>query len=265
MRVPYFRPVLPGAYGPAAVPFNAPDAAAAGRKGWKGPFRLLKRWKNFAVIFHLAVACGFAVAAPGASDAGSAGARLLMLGDSITAGYGLAPEDGLVAQLRQRLTADGIEADVLDGGVSGDTAAGGLARLDWMLADRPSHVVVALGGNDALRGLDPSETEASLAAILDRLAGEGIPALLAGMKAPRNLGRAYAEAFDGIYPRLAARYETVFYPFFLDGVAADPTLNQPDGIHPNARGAAEIATRLKPYVERLLALSSTQPGGGSRE
>ena len=188
-----------------------------------------------------------------------------MLGDSITSGYGLASEDGLVAQLRQRLRADGVGAAVLDGGVSGDTAAGGLARLDWMLADRPSHAIVALGGNDALRGLDPAETEANLAAILDRLAAEGIPALLAGMKAPRNLGSAYVDAFDGLYPRLAARYEVVFYPFLLDGVAGDPLLNQPDGIHPNARGAAEIALRLQPYVERLLALSSNLPGDSGRE
>ncbi len=199
------------------------------------------------------------------SPGAAAAARLLLLGDSITAGYGLAPEDGLVAQLRRRLRADGGGAVVLDGGVSGDTAAGGLARLDWMLGDNPSHAVVALGGNDALRGLDPAGTEAALAAILDRLAAEGIPVLLAGMKAPRNLGRAYTEAFDSLYPRLAARYEVVFYPFLLDGVAADPTLNQPDGIHPNAEGAAAIAARLVPYVERLLALSSTPSGGSSRK
>ena len=188
-----------------------------------------------------------------------------MLGDSITAGFGLAPEEGLVAQLRKRLGAAGIEAEVLDGGVSGDTAAGGRARLDWMLGDRPSHAVVALGGNDALRGLDPAQTEAALAAILDRLAAEGIPVLLAGMKAPRNLGRAYAAAFDSIYPRLAARYGAVFYPFLLEGAAADPALNQPDGIHPNAEGAAAIAARLAPYVARLLALSSGRPGASGRE
>ncbi len=224
-----------------------------------------RRWRYFAVILHLLSACGLASVLFPTPDAAAAEARLLMLGDSITAAYGLAPEEGLATQLRQRLRADGIDAAVLDGGVSGDTAAGGLARLDWMLADRPSHAVVALGGNDALRGLDPAETEAALAAILDRLAAEGIPVLLAGMKAPRNLGRAYTEAFDSLFPRLAARHETVFYPFFLEGVAADPLLNQPDGIHPNAEGAAEIAARLKPYVKRLLALSSKPPGGSGRE
>ena len=245
-----FRPVLPGAYGPPPAPFNAPDAAAAGRRRWKEA---------------VAVACILAAALAGAPGAAAGEARLLMLGDSITAGFGLAPEDGLVAQLRLRLQADGIGAVVLDGGVSGDTAAGGLARLDWMLGDRPSHAVVALGGNDALRGLDPAETEAALAAILDRLAAEGIPVLLAGMKAPRNLGRAYAGAFDSLYPRLAARYGAVFYPFLLEGVAADPALNQPDGIHPNAKGAAAVAARLKPYVARLLALSSGHPGASGRE
>ena len=237
----------------------------AGRHRWKNYLHPAALGRSFAVIFPVVLACGLAAALSNASSAAAAEARLLMLGDSITAGYGLALEDGLVAQLRRRLQADGIDTAVLDGGVSGDTAAGGLARLDWMLGDRPTHAVVALGGNDALRGLDPAATEASMAAILDRLAAEGVPALLAGMKAPRNLGGAYVDAFDSLYPRLAARYEVVFYPFLLDGVAGDPLLNQPDGIHPNARGAAEIAARLKPYVERLLALSSKLPGGSGRE
>ena len=260
-----FRPILPNAYGPAAAPFNAPDAALAGRRRWKGSFHLVGQWENFAAIFLFLCACGLAVPLFSASNATAAEARLLMLGDSITAAYGLAPEEGLPAQLQRALREDGVAADVLDGGVSGDTAAGGLARLDWMLADRPTHAVVALGGNDALRGIEPAATEAALAAILERLAAENIPVLLAGMKAPRNLGEAYVEAFDGLYPRLAARYEVVFFPFLLDGVAGDPMLNQPDGIHPNARGAAEIAGRLKTYVKRLLALSSKAPGDSGRE
>ena len=247
-----FRPILPDAYGPAAAPFNAPDAALAGRRQWKDSFHLAWQWKNLAATFLFLCACGLAVPLIGASNAAAAEARLLMLGDSITAGYGLAPEDGLVAQLRRALREDGTAAVVLDGGVSGDTAAGGLARLDWMLADRPSHAVVALGGNDALRGLDPAATEAALAAILERLAAERIPVLLAGMKAPRNLGEAYVEAFDGLYPRLAARHEVVFFPFLLDGVAGDPLLNQPDGIHPNAAGAAIVAERVREALEPLL-------------
>jgi acyl-CoA thioesterase-1 len=143
---------------------------------------------------------------------------------------------------------------VLDGGVSGDTTAGGLARLDWALADRPDAVIVELGGNDGLRALPPAQTEANLAAILDRLAARGTPALLAGMLAPPNLGAAYGGEFAAVFHRLAqARPGVVFYPFFLDGVAADPALNQPDGIHPNAAGVAEIVRRILPAVEALLA------------
>ena len=242
-----------------------PSIRQADRRRWKNSSRLAGRSKIVAPIFPFLCAWVFAASLLGAYAASAAEARLLMLGDSITAGYGLAPDDGLAAQLRRRLRAGGIDAAVLDGGVSGDTATGGLARLDWMLGDRPSHAVVALGGNDALRGLDPAETETALGAILDRLAAEGIPVLLAGMKAPRNLGRAYVDAFDGLYPRLAARYEVLFYPFLLDGVAADPALNQPDGIHPNAKGAAIIAARLAPYIERLLALSSEASGGSGRK
>jgi len=217
--------------------------------------------ENPKLIFSFLRVCCLAAAMLHLPGASAADMRLLMLGDSITAGYGLAPEDSLPAQLQRLLRADGLPVTVLDGGVSGDTAAGGLARLDWMLADRPSHAVVALGGNDALRGLDPAATETALAAILDRLAEAGIPALLAGMKAPRNLGKAYAEAFDGLYPRLAARRGVMFYPFLLEGAAADPLRNQADGIHPNARGVAEIAARLKVYVKRLLTVSSGMSGG----
>ncbi len=221
--------------------------------------------ENPKLIFSFLRICCLAAAAFHLPSASAADMRLLMLGDSITAGYGLAPEDSLPAQLQRMLRADGLPVTVLDGGVSGDTAAGGLARLDWMLADRPSHAIVALGGNDALRGLDPAGTETALAAILERLAAEGIPALLAGMKAPRNLGSAYAEAFDSLYPRLAARRGVMLYPFLLEGAAADPLLNQPDGIHPNARGVAEIAARLMAYVKRLLTVSSGMPGSGDRE
>ncbi len=192
----------------------------------------------------------------------AAEARLLMLGDSITAGYGLAAEDSLPAALERQLRADGLEVTVLNGGVSGDTAVGGRARLDWALADRPTHAIVALGGNDALRGLDPGQTEAALAAILERLAAEGVPVLLAGMKAPRNLGAEYVAAFDSLYPRLAGRFSVMFYPFLLEGVAADPLLNQADGIHPNREGALRIAARLKAAVGRLLALPSGKTGSG---
>lgn len=178
--------------------------------------------------------------------------RILALGDSLTAGYGLAQGEGFVARLEAALRAKGIPARVLDGGVSGDTTAGGLARLDWTLADRPDAAIVALGGNDGLRAIDPAATYANLDTILTRLAVRNIPVLLAGMLAPPNLGADYGEAFRGSYQRLARAHQVIFYPFFLDGVAGVPTLNQPDGIHPNAQGVAVIVGRILPAVEALI-------------
>jgi acyl-CoA thioesterase-1 len=184
--------------------------------------------------------------------------RLLVLGDSLTAGYGVPPGQGFVPQLQAALASrPGAPRPVrvLDGGVSGDTTAGGLARLDWALAERPDAVLVELGGNDGLRGLPPEETHRNLTALLDRLAARGLPALLAGMLAPPNLGAAYGRDFAAVFTRLAAeRPHLVFYPFFLEGVAAEPALNQPDRIHPNAQGVAEIVRRILPAVEALLAL-----------
>lgn len=179
--------------------------------------------------------------------------RILALGDSLTAGYGLARGEGFVAQLERALRAKGIPARVIDAGVSGDTTAGGRARLDWALADRPDVAIVALGGNDGLRGIDPAATHANLDAILKRLGELNIPALLAGMLAPPNLGAEYGEAFREVYARLARAHDVVFYPFFLEGVAAEPALNQPDGIHPNARGVAVMVERILPHVEALIA------------
>jgi acyl-CoA thioesterase-1 len=194
-----------------------------------------------------------ALLTPMSGLAGGREVRILALGDSLTAGYGLARADGFVAQLEAALRARGIPARVLDAGVSGDTTAGGRARLDWALADRPDVAIVALGGNDGLRAIPPEATYANLDAILRRLAERGVPALLAGMLAPPNLGREYGEAFRGAFARLARAHDVVFYPFFLDGVAAEPALNQPDGIHPNARGVAVMVARILPSVERLIA------------
>jgi len=193
-------------------------------------------------------------AAPGPARAQqSAPVRLLALGDSLTAGYGLPAGQGFVPRLEAALRARGRQVQVLDGGVSGDTTAGGLARLDWALADRPDAAIVELGGNDGLRGLEPRQTHANLAGILDRLAARGIPALLAGMLAPPNLGADYGREFAEVFHRLAReRPEVVFYPFFLEGVAAEPALNQPDRIHPNARGVEEVVRRILPAVEALL-------------
>lgn len=190
----------------------------------------------------------------GRSDAAAAAGRpvLLALGDSLIAGYGLAEADGFTAQLGRALAAAGTPAVIQNAGVSGDTSAGGLARIDWAIADRPTHALVCLGANDGLRGIDPADTERNLAAILDRLKAARIPVLFAGMLAPRNMGRDFVAQFDAIGPRLAKARGVRFYPFFLDGVATEPALNQPDGIHPNARGIGIIVARILPSVLDLL-------------
>jgi acyl-CoA thioesterase-1 len=179
--------------------------------------------------------------------------RILALGDSLTAGFGLPPDQGFTAQLAARLKAQGIAADIINGGVSGDTSAGGLARLDWVMGDHPDCVLVELGANDALRGIDPKSTYANLDQILAKLTASRVKVLLIGMRAPANWGAAYEQEFDAIYPKLAVKYGVMLYPFFLDGVALDPKLNQGDGLHPNAQGVAVIVARLEPYVARLLA------------
>jgi acyl-CoA thioesterase-1 len=178
--------------------------------------------------------------------------RLLVFGDSLVAGYGLPQQDAFQARLLDALRADGRTVEMLDGGVSGDTTAGGRARLDWALADKPDAVLLELGANDALRGTDPGETEANLAAILDTLAADHLPVLLTGMEAPPNLGATYTQQFRAVFARLAKRPGVLFDPFFLQGVAGNPALNQPDMMHPNAAGVAIEVARLKPLVEKLL-------------
>ncbi len=178
--------------------------------------------------------------------------RILALGTSLTAGFGLADEEGFVPQLEAALLEAGYEATVINAGVSGDTTAGGRARLDWSLAEPVTHAIVELGSNDALRGLSPDQTKANLDAILTRLGEEGIPVLLAGMLAPRNLGPDYAQEFDAIYPALADKHGAQLYPFFLDGVAVERDLNQADGIHPNKAGVGVIVERLLPSVIALI-------------
>lgn len=179
--------------------------------------------------------------------------RLMVLGDSLVAGYGLPPGQGFPAQLQRDLVAAGRQVTVVDAGVSGDTTAGGLARLDWSLADNPQAVILVLGGNDMLRGLPPAAARENLEAIVTKLRDLQIEVLLAGMMAPRNMGPSYIADFDAIYPGLADRHDIIFYPFFLEGVALEPTLNLDDGLHPNEAGIAEITRRILPSVERLLA------------
>ncbi len=182
--------------------------------------------------------------------------RIVALGDSLTAGYGLPQEDGFVAQLQARIDEAGVDAVVIDAGVSGDTTAGGLARLDWALADGADAVIVELGANDALRGIDPDTSRAILDAIVDELTGRDIEVLLVGMLAPRNLGNEYVEAFDSMYWEIASEHDILFYPFFLEGVAADPELNQADGIHPNKEGVALIVQSI--WDEVLLLVTRVQ-------
>jgi len=214
------------AYGPAARTFNGLRALAA------------------AVVIAAAFVLPVVAAA--------AERTILALGDSLTAGYGLADGDGFAARLQAALDRAGVAAKVVNGGVSGDTSAGGLARADWLLAGKPDLVIVELGANDALRGIEPEDTRRNLDALILRIRNTGAGVLLAGMKAPPNLGREYAAEFDRIFPELAKRHKLVLYPFFLDGVAADPALNQADGIHPNAKGVLVIVDRLLPALLRAL-------------
>jgi len=177
---------------------------------------------------------------------------ILALGDSLTAGYGLELQDSFPARLQAALHAAGIKARVVNAGVSGDTSAGALRRVDWLMTQKPDLVIVEFGGNDGLRGLDPAETKRNLEAVIIRIRQRGARVLLAGMLAPPNLGRDYGAAFNAVFPQLAKRHKVVFYPFFLEGVVAKPALNLADGIHPNAKGVLVIVERILPYVRRAL-------------
>ena len=179
--------------------------------------------------------------------------NIVAFGDSLTAGYGLAANEAFPAQLQRALVAKGLAVNVVNAGVSGDTTAGGLARLDWSIPDGTDAVILELGANDALRGFDPAVTRKALDTMLRRLQERKIPVLLCGMVAPPNMGAEYGRAFNGIYPDLAAQTGAILYPFFLTGVAADPKLNQRDGLHPTAAGVAVIVDRILPQVEELIA------------
>lgn len=180
--------------------------------------------------------------------------KILALGDSLTAGYGLDQNQGFTVQLQQSLNHNFPDQDikVMNGGVSGDTTKGGLARLNWALVDNPDMVIVELGANDGLRGLDPKLTEKNLNGILQNLKDRGMKVLLTGMLAPPNLGGDYGREFNSIYPRLAKKHGVALYPFFLEGVAGIADLNQEDGIHPNADGVAIIVERLLPHIKKVM-------------
>ena len=210
-------------------------------------FRPLAGLRLLALLALLLTAAG-----PGSVAAEQKPLTILAFGDSLVAGYGLGSSDGFTAKLEAALKAKGIAARVVNAGLSGDTSAGGLARLDWALEPKPDFAIVELGANDGLRGLDPAQTSANLDAILTKLKAKDVPALLAGMYAPPNMGPDYGKAFNALYPALAAKHGVAFYPFFLDGVAADASLNQADGIHPNARGVDIIVERILPHVLKLI-------------
>lgn len=179
--------------------------------------------------------------------------KLVALGDSLTAGYNLPASAAFPTVLEKMLRDKGISVEIANAGVSGDTSQGGLERLDWSVPDGTDGVILELGANDALRGVDPALTERSLDAIVTGLKARGIPVLLAGMYAPRSNGPDYVARFDAIYPKLAEKHGLVLYPFFLDGIAGDRVLNQPDMLHPKAEGVRVIAQRILPTVERFLA------------
>lgn len=178
--------------------------------------------------------------------------RIVAVGDSLTAGYGLPTGEDFVTRLETALQAKGYKVKVENAGVSGDTTAGGLQRLDWAIGNGADFIILELGANDALRGIEPEETRRNLSQIIELIQKKDIPILLTGMKAPPNMGSEYANAFDQIFPDLARKYKTNYYPFFLEGVAADPALNQDDYIHPNAEGVKVIVGNMLPYVTELI-------------
>jgi acyl-CoA thioesterase-1 len=178
--------------------------------------------------------------------------RLVALGDSLTAGYRLQKSEAFPAVLERALKAKGWDVAIANAGVSGDTAAAGAARVDWSVPDGTDGVILELGANDALRGLAPAATRKSLEQILDRLKARKIPVLIAGMYAPRSLGRQYYEKFDAIFPDLAKSYGHDLYPFFLDGVVGDAKFNLDDGVHPTAKGVERVVERIVPSVETFL-------------
>ncbi len=210
----------------------------------------------------LAAALIFAAALTDGRRAAQADETVIVaLGDSLTAGYGLPQDQSFPAQLEAALATRGHKVKVVNSGVSGDTARAALQRLDWALPEDAAAVIVELGGNDALQGIPPEGTKQALAEIIERLQAKGLPVLLAGMEAPRNMGPEYVAEFGAIFPDLAAQYEVDLYPFFLEGAALNDGLMQKDGIHPNGQGVAKIVENILPKVEELLAQAGMRGEG----
>jgi acyl-CoA thioesterase I len=212
------------------------------------------------LMLVVAAGMGFSARAQGAA---MRPLKLVALGDSLTAGYGLPGEAAFPAVLERALRAKGYAVSIANAGVSGDTTSGGLARLDWSVPDGTDGVILELGANDMLRGIDPNIPRQALDEILARLRERGIPVLLTGMYASRNLGAEYVARFEAIFPDLAKKYGVPLYPFFLDGVAGVRELALPDGLHPTAKGVQVIVERILPTVERFVAqLAARPPAGG---
>jgi acyl-CoA thioesterase-1 len=214
--------------------------------------------RHFGLPMSIIFACvmafaGVSVAVAPAESQGTRPIRLVALGDSLTAGYGLPQDAAFPAVLERALKKRGHTVEVVNAGVSGDTSSGGLERLAWSVPDDVDGVILELGANDMLRGLDPAITRRNIEATVERLKNRGIPVLLAGMYASRNLGPDYVRTFDSIYPDIAEKHDLVLYPFFLDGVAGERSLNLPDGLHPTAKGVERIVERILPTVETFLA------------
>ena len=219
------------------------------------------------LLHMVAAALLFNVAAlPSRAQQGAPPLRIVAFGDSLTAGYGLGQSDAFAAQLERALQAKGHIVSVANAGVSGDTSGGGLQRLDWAVPPGTQAVILELGANDALRGIDPDLTRQALDTILSRLKARDVAVLVAGMRAPANWGPEYVARFDALFGELAAKHGALLYPFFLDGVVGRAALNQGDGLHPTAAGVGEIVTRILPSVEKLIAAArakTAQPAGKS--
>lgn len=211
-----------------------------------------------------AAAAGGPILAGTARAAGGRPFRLVMLGDSVTAGFGLARTEAPPARMEMRMRRAGVDVRVANAGLSGDTTAGGLARFDFAVPEGTDAVIIALGGNDMLQGVEPAATRANLAAMIRRARERGVRPALSGMQAPGNWGAAYRTAFDAVFPALAREFRIPLDPFLLDGVALDPALNQADGIHPTARGADIIAVRLAIFAIRSFGLRAGNPRGSVR-
>jgi len=207
---------------------------------------------------HLLQALALLVLGVMPQPAGAGPLQIVGFGDSLMAGYQLAPGDRFTDQLEKALRDKGFDVSVANAGVSGDTTSGGLARLDWSVPDGTALVILEFGGNDMLRGIDPALVDKNLDAMLSRLKERDIPVLLAGMVAAPNLGHAYGEAFGTIYPRLAEKYGVPLYPFFLEGVAGNPALQLEDAMHPNAAGVKRIVEGILPMVEKAVSTSQSK-------